>query len=294
MVYSFAAAVLWATTGIFIKFLAGLPLIQLVTLRFILATCCSAAVMMVWRSQSSRISFARTNISLAALMTAYYLFATTAFALAPVSIVVLLIASSPVIAFVLQYLITRLWVWQQLAGLLLTFAGLVLYLQQQGRIGGDSWSVETYVGFACALSAAMVRAVYAVLVFQKTQRGEVVKATALNMITMLIGSGLMLCVFSGWLLVAEGPALVIPSSMNILHLLGLAVLATVLPTLFNTLGSAKVEPVLHNTFGLASPVIAGMLAWMLLDESQNMASLISAVIILGGIALSISGKRRDS
>jgi len=224
-------------------------------------------------------------LELSSLMTAYYLLATAAFSLAPVSLVVLLVASAPVVTFILQLAGGRPWSPNHVAGFLVTFTGIVLYLGFQGGAGNIVFRGSTITGMLCALGAAFVRALYAVLIWRRAEAGRVPAASTLNGQTMLLGA--LICLP---LAIALPAPLEVPHGMTALYLLCLAGVATVLPTLLNTLAASRIDPTLHNIIGLSTPVVAGLWAWLLLGEAQTLRSLAAAALVLAGIAVSLRSR----
>ncbi|VUD46785.1 hypothetical protein TDB9533_00894 [Thalassocella blandensis] len=292
MFYSIGSAVLWATTGIFIKYLHAIPVGHLLWFRFLLAMMLSVLIFAIGRRAIERGKLlAWRGFGLASLMTAYYIFATTAFSLAPVSLVVLVIAATPVIAFILQFIKFRMYHLHQVVGFVVTLTGISIYVAIQSGNGNLVLSLTTWIGAACALGAACVRALYAVIVWHQALAGEKntesnkgPDALLLSLKTVLLGS--VICIPG--LFIGSSPAL--PDHFSLLMLLGLAGIATVLPTLFNTLASARIDPVLHNIICMSTPVLAGAFAWILLDEKQSVWSVLAAGIIVLGIVISIRKK----
>lgn len=302
MGYSFASAALWATTGIFIKFLYtvySIPLAQLLWLRFLFALFFSAVVVALIRTakadKSSSLKadiLSRQGMGLASLMTVYYICATVAFSLAPVSLVVLVIAATPVIAFLLQFLKYRVFHYYQVAGFFVTLLGIGLYVLIQEGNGNLVFDMANAIGATCALGAATVRAAYTVFIWRGAgEKTQSVSALSLNMKTMLVGSVICLPVlgfnFAGFNVSVEA----VSDPMAWVYLLSLAAVATVLPTTFNTMAASRIDPVLHNIICMSTPVLAGLFAWVLLEEQQSLWSLLAAAVIVIGIVISIRPQR---
>lgn len=286
MLYSVLCAIFWSTTGIFIKFINGIPVAQLLGYRFALALLFSLLLLKLWPTNTApnknRSPAWWAGMEISFLMTIYYACATTAFSLAPVSLVVLVIASTPVVTFLLQLYQTRHWNPGHIVGFAVTFTGIFIYIVAQGAKGNLRFNAATNIGIGCALGATLVRALYAVSVWRRAGQSAKVNALTMNWQTMLIGFLVCLPIM---LLVPQESSL--PNLNNIVFLLALASFATVLPTMLNTLAASTIDPTLHNIIGMSSPILAGSWAWLLLGEQQTLYSISAAVVVFLGILISL-------
>ncbi|WP_317932934.1 DMT family transporter [Halioxenophilus sp. WMMB6] len=284
MQYSILCASFWALTGIFVKLLGELSVPQILWGRFFIALVVSLLLfgrLSSWKKPASPFK----HLGLALLMTSYYFFATFSFSLAPVSLAVLVIATAPLFAFLLQLTQTRTINFNQIIGFAITFGGLALYLQTQHSSGQLQFNLAFLAGAVCALGAAVVRALFSFLIWLKSRRGEIVDASAINLQTMASGALLLLP-----LLLVQGNNL--PAYQdNLLLILGLGVLATTAPNLLNTLAVTKIDPTTHNIIGMSTPISASLIAWLLLGEAQTVYSCFAIAITVAGILVALLPKK---
>jgi drug/metabolite transporter (DMT)-like permease len=113
------------------------------------------------------------------------------------------------------------------------------------------------------------------------ERGEAPDSLRLSLITFAaggVGVGL-----AAWVL--ESPFPLTPSTADLLNLLGLGVVATVVPSIGLAIASARLSAVTTTTINLLVPVVAMALAAWLLAEQPSATLLPGAAMVLGGLWL---------
>ncbi|PSJ47640.1 hypothetical protein C7H85_02070 [Zobellella endophytica] len=286
MLYSVLCATLWASTGLFVKLFQGLGMSQVIWGRFLVALACGwLFVVLTRRARPARLPLGR-RYGLAAAMTAYYVLATYAFYYAPVGVAALLIALAPLFTFLLKLIATRRYQANEAAGFALSFAGLLLYFGSQNGGAGEV-PATLWLGGLCGLGAAMLRALFTYVAWKNARQGKPMDSFHTSNDIFVLGLVLLLPVVLAQPLSAQSL-----SPANLACLLGLGVVATFLPNIFNNLASLRLDPTLHNIIGMSTPISASLMAWIWLDEAQSTGALLGMAITLAGIGGSIWRPRR--
>lgn len=284
---SLLCALLWASTGLFIKYIDNLNIGAIMWARFVVACVGGVALYYYRKPRGAAIWQPVTGKEywLAILMTLYYLSASYAFFIAPVAVVVLTISLSPVFSFILRWLTAHQASRHELIGLILAFTGLLVFIASNHfhSAGYPSW----YIVYGALLGAlaALCRALFTHWVWTNGQAGISVNITRINVHTLLIGA------------VLTWPALIFVhhehawTLSNISLLLGLGLAATLVPNLLNSLAVLRLSPIIHNTIGLSTPLIASLLAWVLLGEPLTWLGLAGMITLLLGVFWSVYGER---
>jgi drug/metabolite transporter (DMT)-like permease len=274
--YSFLCATLWASTGIFVKFIDGLALNQIIFGRFFIG----AILAIIFLRDIKSLIKPQFPIFIPSLMTLYYVSATYAFYYAPVAIAALFIAISPLFTLLIRLVRKDRIYLNEFIGFVVSFIGLVLYFKNSNALGNYS-QYSIYLGAALATFSAFVRAVYSYYIWHKSAGDKSVDLQAMNMNTLIIGSGLFV------------PFVITESTRQIfdwntgLALLGLGVLATFVPNVLNNIASKKINPTTHNIIGMTTPLTASLMAWVWLGEAQTIYSLLCMVVALLGVFISV-------
>ncbi|MDG9670077.1 DMT family transporter [Hahella sp. CR1] len=287
MLYSFLCATLWASTGIFVKFIDGMSVFHIIWGRFLVAFIFGAVLLKAHSfSRSGPSAYQAQEFPLALMMTLYYVLATFSFYYAPVAVAALLIALAPLFTFLLRLFLQSEFNQNELIGFLIAFAGLAFYFY------GKDYAAEGYaisdilLGSALGLGAAFLRAMFSFSLWRRVNQGRVVNAANINNLTLVLGVALLLpC-----LLLQPGDAKV--TQHNLILIVGLGLLATFLPNLLNNLSSMKLSPTLHNIIGMTTPISASLMAWAFLDEAQDLQALLAIIITVSGIFLSMRPSKK--
>jgi DME family drug/metabolite transporter len=267
------APVTWGLTGIFVHLLHGIPTLAIVVGRMLIA----ALVLIPWALRRRGGMMDAVLSPLAIAMGAYYIFATEAFARAPVVEVTLLIGAAPVIAVGLERLRGVRPVRQQLTGAIVSVVGLVLFLRP-----GDSLSTERAVGYVFALGAAAASATYAVGLRARAQSHRPLDPLALTVWACVLGAVVSFLLLSRSMLISAPP---IPSSRQFIYLVLLGCVSTAIPTLAFGVASARLPSVLTTSLGLMTPLFAALFAGFIVNEWPAPATLPGAFIAIAGVVI---------
>lgn len=208
-----------------------------------------------------------------------YLLGTTAFQLAPVGEITLLISTAPL--FVVAYkLISKIRIYKgEGLGTMLATAGvgIILVPQLSNDIGS---SVQTITGYFLALSAAALLAVYVLWFGAIARKGITFRSVNVVFATCLLGCVLsFLCTV--FLFEPTGPAGI--TQRAVLVLLGLGTLSTATSTLCYTIAAQRLSALLAAAILLTEPIFAVLLASITLREIPSLWFCIGSFFVLGGL-----------
>lgn len=257
------------------KFIAALSVNQIIFGRFFIG----AVLALLLYKNIKKSLHSPIPIFLPGLMTLYYVCATYSFFSAPVAVVALLIATSPLFTLLVRYLNKEKLHANELMGFVIAFIGLLLYFNDGQALGHYS-TYSIVVGSILAILAALIRAVYSFYIWQRTQQQKAVDLSLMNLSTLIIG-----CMFFLPFLGIDP----LPQTFDwhsAIALLGLGGLATFLPNFLNNVASKNINPTLHNIIGMTTPLTAAIMAWIWLDEAQTVLSLSAMLIVLFGVYIS--------
>ena len=283
MIYSFLCATLWASTGIFVKFINGLDVTQIIWGRLFIALICGLILIKPGLMIKQFILHKHQLIEhlLSCMMTGYYFLATFAFIYCPVAMAALIIALSPLFTFFFRLVIERAFSYYEVIGFIIAFLGLSLYFSSKDYISSDYSLQHVYMGASFAVGAAFLKATFSYFLRKKVLKGDVVDSSFINTNTLTLG-----VLFLGLYLIFTESSFEL-SLDNSYYLLGLGVVATFIPNQLNTMSSMKLNPTLHNIIGMSTPITASLLGWIFLDEKQDVFSLCAMLITVVGIFLSM-------
>ena len=290
MLYSFLCATLWASTGIFVKFIVGMNVAEIIWGRFLIALVCSIVLMKfnLWLKQFLFHRHPPIDLLLSGMMTTYYILATFAFIYSPVAMAALLIALAPLFTFLFRLIIEKKYNAYEIIGFLIAFLGLTLYFSGRDYLSSGYSIEDIYIGAIFAISAALLRAIFSYVLRYRVLNGNSVDSDFINTNTLTLG---VLCL--GVYLIFSDSTLQLSLSDSY-YLLGLGVVATFIPNILNTISSMKLNPTIHNIIGMSTPISASLMGWLFLNEKQNLFSLIAMIITVGGIFLSMKTNAKDT
>lgn len=280
-----ATAATWGMVGIFVRWLPGWSPFAVLAGRFIVATVAMLPIFLISSVRHELTRSLRTSqtwyLSLPAI--GGYVFGTTAFQMAPVGEVTLLITTSPLFIIAFKYLVRLPIKRSEGIGMLLATAGIsFIILPQLSTDVAASW--QTMVGYLLALGAAGLLAVYAFFFNTLTQQGVAPKSINVVFLTCLLGGFLSLfcAVFSSKLSIGNEI-----DRQVILVFLTLGILSTALPSLFYTVAAKRLPVLLTTAILLLEPMFAVLFASVALQEIPSPWFGIGSVLVFGGL-LSIS------
>ncbi len=292
----------WATAGIFIRWLPGWSPFSILSGRFSVAT---LALLPVVLSPNLRPEFFRALRSpsiwgLSLPMIGGFLLGTTAFQMALVGEITLLLSTPPI--FVVAYkLFARVRIHRNEGiGTLLAIAGVALISLPQLSMGsgvsglgasgsGASW--QTITGYLFALSAAALLAVYTIWYGAIARRGKTFRSINVVFVTCLVG-----CVLSSiyTVMFSDSAGLTGLDQQSMLVVLGLGLLPTATSTLCYTIAAQRLPTILAAAILLTEPMFAVLFASVLFKEIPSFWFGFGSCFVLSGLLFIARGAEQKS
>ncbi|MFT8676542.1 MAG: DMT family transporter [Acetobacter sp.] len=274
VVMSFGCALFWATTGIFIRGIHGIAGIDIVWLRFFFCSLFSVFYLKKFIAAVSR----EIIIFPSLLMSGYYICATLSFMYIPIAIATLLVSLSPAVPIVFNICRHRTIRIHEIVSFGLIGGGITLFLWSGNRHSGGV-GTHFLIGLILALSSACIRGVFSILIWEKGAKGHAIEGSLINTGTFVYG----LILTTPHMVVAYHASMLTYQNMTAAVLL--AFVSTYLPTSLNTKASLKVSPFVHQAVGMATPILAGIMAWLALGEKMSGQEITGCCVVLFGLAL---------
>jgi drug/metabolite transporter (DMT)-like permease len=280
-------AALWGLTGIVVRLLPSVAPEAVALGRLLVSLAATLPLLGLSASLRRDVAHAITRPVawwLALLLGAYYLSATAAFQMAPVAEVALLLSTSPLFVLTLRYFARPRPARQELAGAIVALLGMGVVMAPRLDMSGDS---SHLAGNGLALLAATFTAVYAWLYRRLADQAAAPGSLGVAFLTFLVGSIVLAIPLSA---LDELASLVTgPAQFGLLLALGL--LCTALPSLGFAFASRRLPAVVSASILLLVPLFAALFAYLLLDEILSSSLPLGGVLVLGGMAWILGGKK---
>ncbi|NJL38894.1 MAG: DMT family transporter [Leptolyngbyaceae cyanobacterium SM1_4_3] len=277
-------AIAWSMVGIFVRLLPEWPPFAVLAGRFLVA----AGVMLpiFFLTPSARLEFIRSLripqiwwLSLLAI--GGYALGTTAFQIAPVGEVTLLMTTSPLFVVAYKYFVGLRTKQSGGIGVLLAIVGVSFILLPQ-RFANEAVFWQAMPGYLLALGAAGMLALYALWLSTLTKQRNAPRSIDVVFVTCLLGSVLSLLYavfFSRSLIELE------INGSTILTMIGLGVLSTAFPSLCYTVAAQRLPAVMTTAILLLEVVFATLFASVALQETPSLWFYFGSVLVLYGLLL---------
>jgi len=282
MFYSLACAALWASTGIFIKIIDDLSIDQIIFWRFIIAAMGSFFIIKKFVLNGIDKPYAIMPL----LMTVYYIAASYSFYFSPIAIAALIIGISPLFTLMIRFFLKEKINSGEVLGFIIAFIGLGLFLSESSNMQGYTLQ-SILAGSGMALAAAFVRAIYSYIIWHKNKVGETINLENINLHTFFIGIVIFIPFSSTQSSTYD------LDLYTITGLVGLAIVATLIPNILNNKASRAISPSVHNTIGMSTPIFASIMAWIFLGEAQTLSSALYMLIVVAGIFVTTRRPRQS-
>ncbi len=286
---SFLTALSWATTGIFIKEIGNINPFFLVWLRLLIA----ALIMLLIRQKD--FSFYKDilvfdknqliSLLCASMMTFYYVCTTWAFQLAPVSLVALFIALSPIITVIARFFAQEIIQKREVLGCCITILGIGIFLYYSNNNSTTSQeNSHIWIGLFLSLLAATLKASYSFVLWKLREHNTIVIGNSFSLTLKTLIIGLIFLLPSA---VTSGNTIPI-SFKTILLFMALGIISTALPTFLNSYASKLVNPTSHTVICLSTPIIASLLALFFLNEQIAGNAAIGIIVTSTGVLITLN------
>jgi drug/metabolite transporter (DMT)-like permease len=277
-------SLMWGLTGIFVRLLPTLPALTVTAGRLLIALIVVLPVLVLLRGSHQRfISILSRPMAyiFALLLAGYYLLATTAFQMAPVAEVALLLSTPPLFVLGFRSMRGDIPTRAELTGAVVAVAGIGLILVPKMSFA-DGVPIRHLLGSLLAMSAAGLTALYAYLYRILAERDSAPDIIGVSVLTFAVGSTILL------LMVGLMPAPVGLETLNsrsVWIFLGLGVLCTAVSSIGYAFASKRLSAGVTTTISLFIPLFAGIFAFLILDERLSPTFIPGGLLVLGGIFL---------
>lgn len=285
-------AIAWGMTGIFVFLLPPVSAFWIAGGRLLIgALCVLPWLLLSTAARGALLAALRTPVAylFAALLSLYYLSATSAFQHAPVAEVALLLCTAPIFVLLLRRLRGDVPARREVGGALLALLGLGWILAPRLLGSQDGAHGNHLLGDVLAIAAAACTALYADAYARLNRRQQAPSPLGTTLLTLILGSLLLLLVPVA---AAMPLAAAFQAETGALWLLfGLGVLCTGIPSLSFAFASQHLPPLVTATISLLIPVFAAVFAALILDQRLPLAMLPGSLVLLGGVALVLYGSK---
>lgn len=286
-------AIAWGLTGIFVFLLPPVSAFYIAGGRLLLGLACMLPLLASAHARRALSNAMGEPVAyvFAALLSAYYLFATSGFQHAPVAEVALLLCVAPIFVLLLRRLRGDVPTRMEFGGALLALIGLACILAPR-LSGGDSTHENHLLGDLLAIAAAACTALYADAYARLHKRGDAPDPLGTTCLTLLVGSLVLLGL--GGLFAAPLPAALGTDMRALGLLLGLGILCTGIPSMSFAYASKHLPPLVTATISLLIPVFAAIFAALFLDQVLPLSMLPGSLVLLLGVALVLYGSKASA
>lgn len=283
----------WGLTGIFIRLLPSVSPMLIASSRLFIAFVVALPVLLFWQKRQPAIALAYKTpraYLLAALLVAYYWLATTAFQLAPVAEVALLLSTPPLFVLALRKLAGHKPTLLELCGALVALTGMLIILLPK-LFAPAVWTLQQVSGDLAALAAAVMTALYAFFYKTLADQAKAPHAIGVSALTFAIGAMLLALCATNETSVKQFALL---SQRDVYLFIGLGVISTALPTLGFALASKRLPAVVTASISLFIPLFAGVFGVLILQEPLTPGFLFGAVLVISGVIMMIRHTTRSA
>lgn len=283
-------AVAWGLTGIFVFLLPPVSAFHIAGGRLLLGLVCMLPMLAAAHARRAVSDALGRPVAyvFAALLSAYYLFATSGFQHAPVAEVALLLCVAPIFVLLLRRLRGDTPTRMELGGAVLALIGLAWILAPR-LAGGDSEHENHLLGDLLAIAAAACTALYADAYARLHKLGRAPDPLGTTCLTLMVDSLALLGL--AWGVAEPLPATLLGDTRALWLLLGLGILCTGIPSMSFAYASKHLPPLVTATISLLIPVFAALFAALFLDQRLPLSILPGSLVLLTGVALVLYGSK---
>ncbi len=276
------AGILWGTMGLFVRGLSadGFSSMEIVALRVLAALLFMAIVILLYNKKLFRIRlrdcwcFVGTGVfSLTFFNFCYF----QTIMMTSMSIAAILLYTAPIIVVLLSSVLFQEKISAKKIGAILAFLGCVFVT---GMIGGEGLVISP-LGILFGLGSGLGYALYSIFSRYAIERGY--ESFTISFYTFLfaaIGTLFLIPVQETALKLAGGN-----TGRDLLLILGIALIATVLPYILYTLGLSHVENGKASIMASIEPVVATLLGILVFGEHMTAVGTIGVLFVLAAIVL---------
>lgn len=274
----------WGLTGVFIRLLPPVPPLTITAGRLFIALIALLPLLLFVRNTRHGIRKALRHpfsYVLAALLVGYYLLATTAFQMAPVAEVALLLSTPPLFVLAIRRIRKEPSSRTEIIGAFLAVSGITAILLPRISLA-EEYSDRHFYGDVIAICAAALTALYAYTYRVLAESGRPPESSGVSLLTFAMGGlGLTLAVTldpaASGVDRLDGGALLV--------LLALGIVSTAVPSLGFAVASQRLPAIITATISLFIPLFSALFAYLILGESLSSLFLIGSALVLWGVSM---------
>lgn len=280
----------WGLTGVFVRLLPSIHPLTITAGRLVIALAAALPILLLFRDAQHSLKSALNNpfsYALAPLLIGYYLLATTAFQMAPVAEVALLLSTPPLFVLALRRIRGEPSSRNEIGGALLAISGItIIFFPKFSLFEGQS--NQHLYGNIIAICAAALTAIYAYMNRILSESGRSPESFGVTLLTFAIGGGALALVGAFW----PAPSGLTTLNSSSVHIfLGLGVLSTAIPSLGFAVSSKRLPAMITATISLFIPFFSGLFAFLILGERLSIMFLAGGVLVLWGVVMIIRTSR---
>lgn len=286
-----ATSLTWGLTGVFVRLLPPIPPLTLAAGRLLVALVAVLPVLVFSRDTRRGFGVALKypcSYLLALLLAGYYLLATTAFQLAPVAEVALLLSTPPLFVLLIRTIRGTPPARTEIRGALLALCGITLILVPRMSFSGDQSSPH-FFGNVIAICASASTAIYAYTYRVLAEQKRAPETSGVSLMTFAMGGAL--ATLSGAIAPASSGLTELQSG-DVLVFLALGVLSTAIPTLGFAIAAKRLPAIITATISLFIPLFSGFFAYLILNERLTAMFFAGCSLVLGGVSIIIRSGRQ--
>ncbi|MGI0119585.1 DMT family transporter [Zooshikella sp. RANM57] len=270
-IFSLFSSLMWGATGIWINYLNNLTLDIILFYRFLLSLLVTGIILFL---TSHTLTLTKRTIGCGAALCCYYTLATTAFLLADMVDVALIVSTTPVFIMGFERFKGIKPSLKKLLGAIAAFIGSTLVIvgsaaTEQSVFSGNS---HVMVGLLCALGAAITMAFFSLM-----SASKMVDASSVNFWAYLLGFSLL------FTLSLPFPVLQAPNPQQAGLLFALVLFSTISAGMAYKYACQLAGPSTAAVVRLSTPLLAALLSFALLGKGLTYIHLIAVPFILVGV-----------
>ncbi len=280
----------WGLTGVFVRSLPSIHPLTITAGRLVIAFAAALPILLLFRDAQHSLRSALSNpfsYALAPLLVGYYLLATTAFQMAPMAEVALLLSTPPLFVLAIRRIRGKPSFRNEIGGALLAISGITIILFPKLSLPEGQSSQHLY-GNIIAICAAALTAIYAYMYRILSESGRAPDSIGVTLLTFGIGSVALALAVAFWPAPSGLTAL---NSSSVYIFLGLGVLSTALPSLGFAISSRRLPAIISATISLFIPLFSGLFAFLILGERLSIMFLVGGVLVLAGVLMIVRTSR---
>jgi drug/metabolite transporter (DMT)-like permease len=281
----------WGLTGVFVRLLPAIPPLTIAAGRLVIAL--AAVLPVLALSPDTRHGLGNAlrypcSFVLALLLAGYYLLATTAFQMAPVAEVALLLSTPPLFVLVIRTVRGEPSSPGEIRGAVLAVSGIALILAPKMSFSAEQSGLHFW-GNVIAICASASTAIYAHTYRVLAEQKRAPQTSGVSVLTFAMG-GAILTLAAGLAPTSSGLAELKSGDLPVF--LALGVLSTAVPTLGFAMAAKRLPAIITATISLFIPLFSGFFAYLILGERLSALFVAGCALVLWGVSMIARGGRK--